>query len=376
MGGNIGLGNFTDAGRKYLPYSNSWTIISNMNVPAGYACGASYNNKVYVIGGYSNTINSITNANRIYNSVTDSWSLGAIMPIPSVYYAMGVYHDSLFYYIGGSDGTFTLSNVQIYNAASDTWSMGTNIPNGLSGAAGGISGNKIVVSGGYDNIVGLNATTYLGEIDPSDPTNINWTLADNYPIGPCSGLAGGASLDQSSGLVVFTGGALNGQTPLISSKYTFAYDVNSNQWKLGPNMITPANNLQNLAAVVHNDSLYMATAGGYGTGNALNVNEWLNMGPYQIPTGFSQSNSINVSFTCYPNPFVNKTDIEFSLTKSSYVKVIITDVVGQEVEVLCNESKQAGFQHLQWDAEKFANGIYFCKLLIDENETTQKLVKY
>jgi len=372
MGGDIGFGVYTNQARKYLA-NNAWDPLTNLNVKAGYASGASYNNKVYVMGGYSAST-TISNSNRIYDVATDTWSLGSPMPIPSANYALGIYNDSLFYFIGGYNGIIFLNDVQIYNAASDTWTVGTNLPIANAYLNGGISGSKIVVTGGYG--ISVLANTYLGDIDPSDPTIITWTTGDDYPAGGCAGLAGGASLDESSGLIIFTGGALNNTLPLISSEYTFAYDVTANQWKIGPPKPTPANNLSNLVPLLFFGNLYMVSVGGYGDIGGLNVNEWLDMGPYVIPTGVADNNPLSFDFTSFPNPFVNNIDFKFSLLQTSMVKVVILDLVGQEVEVLCNKNLQPGIQQLQWNASKYTSGIYFCRFIVDGNEYTQKLVRY
>jgi hypothetical protein len=373
MGGNIGGANYTNAGRKYSPFSNTWTNTSNMNQAAGYACGASYNNKIYVIGGYSAT-NVVSNSNRIYDPVANSWSFGAPCPVPIANYAFGVYQDSLFYYIAGDDNMNFLNTVYIYNASSNTWSSGTNLPFTGNGLSAGISGNKIVVCGGWDGQP--RAFAYLGIIDPADPTLISWSQIDDYPAGPVSTLGGGASLDQSSGLVIFTGGAQNTSVPLLSSKYTLAYDVNSNSWKLGPDKITPTNNLMNLTSVVHNDSLYIVSVGGYGANAPVNVNEWLNLGPYTIPTGNADIYNLKGSFSCSPNPFNDMTFFDFTLTETKHVKAIITDVTGKEIEKFCDTQLMAGDQRLKWAADKYPSGMYFCKLIIGTDEVVAKLIKY
>ena len=366
LGGN--MGNYINVARKYLPYSNSWTVMPNMPGACAYASGASFNNKLYLIGGMSSGFD-YTDDNRIYDVTNDSWSLGTSMPIAKAHYTLGVYHDSLFYYIGGNDSLSNLNSVNIYNAASDTWSVGTSLPMPVAYSSGGITGNKIVVAGGYSN-------TYIGEIDPGDPTVITWTVGEPYPVGYCVGLAGGASLDPESGLVIFTGGAMNNELPLISSGYTLAYDVNSNDWKIGPPKPTPTNNLMNLAAVAYNDSLYMVSVGGWTDITAVNVNEWFNLGPYEIPAGVGDKNQTLTSFSCYPNPFANVTDIKFSLQHPSQVKATIFDLVGKEIEILCDKGFQSGTQHLQWNAANYPNGVYFCMLTIDGLTSTQKLIKY
>src|SRR5262249_30179470 len=153
-----------------------------------------------------------------------------------------------------------------------SWSDGTPVPIAAYGWSGGIIGNKIVVVGGYAPTSGMLESTFIGTIDPSDPTNITWVIGDNYPAGTVFRETASASLDEASGLVIFTAGDPNGLgTSALSN--TFAYDVNSDTWKLGPDKITAANNLRNMTCVAANDSLYIVSVGGYDGANELDVNE-------------------------------------------------------------------------------------------------------
>jgi hypothetical protein len=270
--------------------------------------------------------------------------------------------------MGGQDGAAALSSVNFYNAGSDTWTPATSLPGYCSSCVGGISGNKIVVANGIDG-------TFVGTINPTNPGSITWIVGPDYPVAGVWGLVGAASLDQSSGLVIFTAGSSNFNAPFDFSEYTFAFDLNTNQWKVGPPKPTPVFDAA-LTPVVDNDSLYMVSVGGFAGGYGVNANEWLNLGPYQIPAGIANSDHLNLSLTYYPNPFINFTNIHFTLSESSLVKVVITDVLGKTVEVLCDENLQAGKQHLKWEASKYNSGIYFCRINVNGSQVTHKLVKY
>ncbi|MCK7522103.1 MAG: T9SS type A sorting domain-containing protein [Ignavibacteriales bacterium] len=69
----------------------------------------------------------------------------------------------------------------------------------------------------------------------------------------------------------------------------------------------------------------------------------------------------------YPNPFNPTTRIEFSLPVESNVKLIIYNLLGQEVIRLADEQMQAGNHKFDWNANdgngnKLTSGIYFYKL--------------
>ena len=62
-----------------------------------------WNNKVYVVGGYNPFFSAIGNV-QIYDIAAGTWSNGAPMTAPVGDFASGLYNDSLFYVIAGYDG--------------------------------------------------------------------------------------------------------------------------------------------------------------------------------------------------------------------------------------------------------------------------------
>jgi flagellar hook assembly protein FlgD len=69
----------------------------------------------------------------------------------------------------------------------------------------------------------------------------------------------------------------------------------------------------------------------------------------------------------YPNPFNPSTTIEFSLPEVSDVKVVIYNMLGQEVITLVDEQRSAGYHSVIWNANdsngmKLSSGIYFYEL--------------
>jgi len=76
-----------------------------------------------------------------------------------------------------------------------------------------------------------------------------------------------------------------------------------------------------------------------------------------------------VLYQNYPNPFsVNGafgtalTTIRYALYQSSPVRVEVFDAMGRRVATLVNARQEPGFRSVQWNAARFANGVYFCRL--------------
>ena len=76
----------------------------------------------------------------------------------------------------------------------------------------------------------------------------------------------------------------------------------------------------------------------------------------------------------YPNPFNPATTIEYTIPQQSHVMLKIFDILGREVAVLVNEKKDAGRYAAQWNAARFASGIYFCRIQAGQYQETKRMV--
>jgi hypothetical protein len=64
----------------------------------------------------------------------------------------------------------------------------------------------------------------------------------------------------------------------------------------------------------------------------------------------------------YPNPFNPSTTIKFSLPITSNVKLSVFNILGEEVQILVNDTKEAGVYTINFDVSQLNSGIYFYKL--------------
>ena len=89
------------------------------------------------------------------------------------------------------------------------------------------------------------------------------------------------------------------------------------------------------------------------------------------------SNEVPAEFNLYqnyPNPFNPATTIGFDLAKPSTVKLIIYDIVGNEVAVLINNlSFPAGNYEFAFDAGNLASGVYIYKLISEGYTDSKKM---
>ncbi|MBK8984144.1 MAG: choice-of-anchor B family protein [Ignavibacteria bacterium] len=66
----------------------------------------------------------------------------------------------------------------------------------------------------------------------------------------------------------------------------------------------------------------------------------------------------------YPNPFNPKTKINYTLAANGFVILKIFDALGTEVETLISNVQNAGNYTAEWDAGKFASGVYYYRISV------------
>ena len=76
----------------------------------------------------------------------------------------------------------------------------------------------------------------------------------------------------------------------------------------------------------------------------------------------------------YPNPFNPSTRIRFDIAKSSNVTLKIYDASGKEVLKVTDAFMNAGSYSFEWNASRFASGIYFYKLTAGGFTDVKKMI--
>ncbi|MEO8210003.1 MAG: T9SS type A sorting domain-containing protein [bacterium] len=110
-------------------------------------------------------------------------------------------------------------------------------------------------------------------------------------------------------------------------------------------------------AVGDSGKILITTIGGVG------VNQTGTLGPkaYQL-------------YQNYPNPFNPVTKIKFDVSQSSFVKLLIFDILGIKVTELVNEKLNSGEYEVSFDASEYQSGVYFCKLETESFSQTRKML--
>jgi len=76
----------------------------------------------------------------------------------------------------------------------------------------------------------------------------------------------------------------------------------------------------------------------------------------------------------FPNPFNPVTMINYQLTVTSNIKIIVSDVLGREIAELVNQKQDAGNYSIQFDAKDLSGGMYFYQLQSGNFIETKKMI--
>ena len=102
--------------------------------------------------------------------------------------------------------------------------------------------------------------------------------------------------------------------------------------------------------------------GVYGDNNLVSINQTSSENPEEF--------LLNQN---YPNPFNPGTVISYSLPKSSFVKLIVYDILGNEVASLVNEKQSVGTYEIGFDGSGLSSGVYFYVLTANGSSVSRKM---
>jgi hypothetical protein len=77
----------------------------------------------------------------------------------------------------------------------------------------------------------------------------------------------------------------------------------------------------------------------------------------------------------YPNPFNPATLIRYTVASPANIRLAVYDLLGRELEVLVNEARPVGAYSVNFDAARYASGVYLYVLQIDGRlHSTRKMI--
>jgi arylsulfatase A-like enzyme len=92
-----------------------------------------------------------------------------------------------------------------------------------------------------------------------------------------------------------------------------------------------------------------------------------------VPEMIGSPNQIQL-FQNQPNPFARRTTISFSVPESGQVHVTITDISGNVVQTLVNQTLPAGVHQYDFESGSLPSGVYLVKLNFQSQMAVQKIM--
>jgi hypothetical protein len=86
-----------------------------------------------------------------------------------------------------------------------------------------------------------------------------------------------------------------------------------------------------------------------------------------------ETSLLNEEFSVYPNPVVNAAQVDFSLLQQSTVQLGIYNILGKRIIQIYSGNLPLGQHKFDIESQDLENGVYFVKLNIDGEESTQKI---
>lgn len=235
----------------------------------------------------------------------------------------------------------------------------------------GVTWNKIDSITGSDEVPGLATTifnpsiiysTYIGTshggVRKSTNLGINWNTADSD-----RGAWGIDIAKDDPNLVVYGDQVYNKKIKISTDGGVTFFETQG------------ALNTEIYALLAYDRKTIIAQSSGAFYKLNITYNNPIGIQPIstQIPKQFSL-------YQNYPNPFNPETKIRFEvpLSKGGFrglsVKLLIYNVLGQEITNLLNEHLQPGLYEVNWDASDYPSGIYFYTLQTDNFYESKKMI--
>ena len=230
----------TIIGHTTRPQATAWADIPSRPDGAGDSVTATWDGKVYSVGGTTSS-GPATADSYVYDPSARQWS--PIAPLPqALSHASGAFVDGRLYVAGGfaptgssTSDVNSVATVYSYNPLTDSWSQATSLPQAEAAAAAAVLSGQLYIVGGcprgmadyYCPTVG--APQAIASVYRYDPAHGTWARLSDYPVPDAYLACAGVNAE-----VVCAGGlGFNGNAARTT---TYIYHPGLNIWTRGADM--------------------------------------------------------------------------------------------------------------------------------------------
>jgi len=356
--------------QEYNPSTGVWRQVGRMNAEREGFLASVQDTSILLFGGVEKNSNLLYSIEEWTPNIPDSTArvISTNENFDRVY-PTGLSFNNDVYIFGGypfSNGTQNLTYFTQYKYSNNTFSNSANfnysVSNFPSQQMSAIFTSSIYIFGGAQ--FGILRSIYEYKLTTNQYTKLEIQL--NEPR------AGGIAIKhQLYKLIYIIGGFDEGSGSLSSVEIFRPADEGGAALLLeGPELNYKRKNLM----AVYYDKTFYVFGGEDSDGKLVPFVERLDP---QVTTVVDEENSVPRSFSLsqnYPNPFNPTTIISYQVPQNSFVNLKIFDVLGNEIKELINENKQPGYYEVQFNAGELTSGVYFYRLSAGNFFETKKMV--
>ncbi|MBG9734563.1 hypothetical protein ABD86_04090 [Paenibacillus alvei] len=190
-----------------------WIVKTPMPSERALFASATVNNKIYTIGGRSNSVEKNKDV-REYDPINGTWTTKASMPGAKSYFKAAVV-DGIIYVVGDST-----TSVYAFDPVANTWTTKASIPNAREHLGVVELNGKIYAIGGYDRVNNIESN----KVQEYDPITNSWTSKADLIKGRYN-----ASVESYNGKIYVAGGFTKND---VFIKEVEEYDPATNKWTI------------------------------------------------------------------------------------------------------------------------------------------------
>jgi N-acetylneuraminic acid mutarotase len=355
--------------QEYNPFTGNWRIVDSLNFPRYGLTAGNYQDNIIVTGGVFSDVDSLME----FNNTIEMWNR---VDRPFIYdnepgilrrFSTGLVKDNRLFVFGGTDLDI-LEPLATYMYEYSIDSLSVTFSSNFNFSLGQIPSQQLSANAG-DDIYLFGGI--LGNIAPSRSIfkyNINDQSLAELPLHLLVPRAGGKAIGMEENRISIIGG-YSGQNTLSSVEI---YEIRAE----GDTIISgPALNFarSEFMAVYFENSIFVF-GGQDANGQPVTQIEWID---FTMPTeAYEKTYTNNFELkNNYPNPFNPSTNFEFQIAERELVVLKVFDVIGNEIATLVNEEKPPGTYQTIFDSSKYnlSSGIYFYKLTAGNFVQTRKM---
>ncbi len=357
------------------------------------------NPKLYVLGGYSDSLQSAVDWIQEYDILSNQWKMVGSMKTARNYFVARRWNQNIVYFGGASASSPYYSKMELWDMSLQTEPVviDSNKNFERSYVTGHISGDNLYIIGGTSQqaltglayVLGFNLQTKTEFFSYDLQSNENPEQHMTILIGDFIYIYGGyfngvkswikrfsISKNQlenlnstileprAGGIAIYNsrlakGFIIAGRNEIKSAIKTVEQILFYPNGTFLISSTSPINTeRRNPMAVNYGNTIMLM--GGFDENNKVVPSVEILIDPNDVDENVMPSEFL--LFQNYPNPFNPDTNIKFALPKEANVRLKIFNVLGQEVAMPINKLMQAGYHTINFDASGLTSGIYIYRI--------------